>query len=140
MRGFALSLLLIPALCLAGVMTVRVPVIPADLDIEDNGALTSVYHPEGYLTLTEGLPCLPVVPFKVALPTGCRANSMEVIGGEYAPLRASTEIAPSGGCFPLNEGPSEVAPVLDQHIYGRSGFWPLSPVEFTGSGPYGAFP
>jgi len=140
MKGFTLSLLLIPALCLAGVMTVGVPVSPADLDIADNGALTSVYHPDGYLTLTEGLPCLPVVPFKVALPAGCRATSMEVVGAEYAPLRASTEIAPSGGCFPLSEGPSDEAPVPDQHIYGRSGFWPLDPVEFTGSGAIRGIP
>ncbi len=121
-------------------MTIQVPVSASDLNLSDNGPLTSVYHPDGYLTQTEGLPCLPVVPVKIALPTGCRATSIEVINAEYTTLRTSTQVSPSGGCFPLNEGPSDTPPVPDSHVYGYSGFWPLKPIEFTGSGAIRGIP
>jgi hypothetical protein len=140
MRNWFASLILIPALSLAGVMTVEVPVSPADLDINDNGAVTSVYHPEGYLTQAEGLPCLPVVPAKVALPAGCRATSMEVVSQEWVSLRASARIAPSGELFAISEGPSDEPTVPDRHVYGYDGYWPQSPLEFTGSGAIRGIP
>ena len=67
-----LPLLLFYSLTLfAGELSVTVPFSGADLNIAREGFYTSVSIPGMPSMFSPGTPALPIMPVRVALPTGC---------------------------------------------------------------------
>ncbi|OPL19325.1 MAG: hypothetical protein AVO35_11305 [Candidatus Aegiribacteria sp. MLS_C] len=131
--SFLAMLFLLPAAVLAGSMTVNIPFDPSEVSVSERGPVTSVVHPMGYVTYTPGLPCLPFLPVRVALPTGCRATGITVLEESYSTLDGTRYVAPSSGCFPLSRPDLAVPAEADPHVYSRDGFFPERPVMINGS-------
>jgi hypothetical protein len=141
MRFLLSAVLLLAAVPLAASeLTVDIPFDQSRVSLEDAGPYTRVsvqglpsYH-------GEGLPALPMMPVRVALPTGCRALGAEVVEAEYTSLRGSHEVMPAAAPVPFSVQ-QEVTPVEpDPHIYEGDVTFPMSRIEFRGSGPFMGIP
>lgn len=141
MRVFLVCILLLAAVPLAASeLTVDIPFDQSRVSLDDAGPYTRVsvrglpsYH-------GEGLPALPIMPVWVALPTGCRAQGMEVVDARYTSLRGSHEVMPSAVPVPFSVEQRIVPVEPDPHIYDRDVTFPERRVEFRSSGPFMGIP
>ncbi len=141
MRFLLASILLLAALPLAASeLTVEIPFDQNSLRLEDAGPYTKVsvqglpsYH-------GEGLPQLPIMPVRFALPTGCRALDVEVVEAEYTSLRGSHQVLPAAAPVPFSVEQDIVSTEPDPHIYEGDITFPFSRIEFRGSGPFMGIP
>jgi hypothetical protein len=141
MRVLLASVLLLAAVPLAASeLTVDVAFDQSRVSLDDAGPYTRVsvqglpsYH-------GEGLPALPIMPVRIALPTGCRAHGIEVVDAEYTALRGSHQVMPSAAPVPLSVD-APVEPVVpDPHVYDSDVTFPASRIEFRDSGPFMGIP
>ncbi len=115
-------------------LTVSVPFDPSAVTLSDAGPYTTVFVEGAKLINQEGLPALPELGMRVALPTGTVADAIEIVSCEYTELRGRHLVMPAGPVLPLSVV-QEVYPVSpDPHIYGLSTPYPFEPVRLAGSG------
>lgn len=114
-------------------MEVAIPFDPSSVSLAQNGVFTAPRIPGMSLIEVEGQPCLPVMPVRIALPTGCRAVSLEVLDARYSTVMGEYHISPSGPLVPLAMM-DEAIPILpDRHIYSQDAPFPFQACEFGGS-------
>ncbi len=136
----ALLLLASAASAGSGGATVRIPFDPDDLQFVESGGLSGIFLPGAGLVESEGLPRLPVLPVRIALPTGTRATAIEVVEAVYTPVQGLRMIAPAGPLHPLSMTDG-IAPALpDPHVYGLEEPWPLEMCELSSSGALWGIP
>ncbi|MGM0627608.1 MAG: C25 family cysteine peptidase, partial [Candidatus Fermentibacterota bacterium] len=141
MRFLLASILLLAAVPLAASeLTVDIPFDQTRVCLDDAGPYTKVsvqglpsYH-------GEGLPALPIMPVRIALPTGCRAQGIEVVDAQYTSLRGSHEVMPSAAPVPFSVEQRIVPVEPDPRVYEGDVTFPARRVEFRSSGPFMGIP
>lgn len=124
----------------AGELTVSVPFDGTDLNITREGLYTAVYISGMPSMFTPGTPALPIMPVRIALPTGCSATRIEVSDENWETLSGRYEVQPSSGCVPISAGIDHVQAEPDQHIYSRDSYFPAMPAVLTSSSVYWGIP
>ncbi len=117
----------------AGELTVSVPFDASGISISREGLYTSVTMYNTPSMFSVGAPALPVMPVKIALPTGCSATGIRVSNEEWETVVGRYELQPSSGCVPISVGIEQVQALPDQHIYSRNSFFPDEPAVLTSS-------
>jgi hypothetical protein len=135
MKVPCLLVLLLSSILVAAEFELSIPVDPSAVAVENLGPFARVTMPGTTVLNGEGLPGLPVMPVTIALPTGTTATGVDIVDASWIPLGGRFEVMPNGPALPLSVEPQPRPIVLDQHIYGRNGFFPFSTAELTGSGP-----
>lgn len=126
--------------CHAGELTVSVPFQGSDLRVESEGLFTSVTLPDMPSVMVQGAPALPVMPVRIALPTGCAATSVDVASISWETIPGCYDVQPSSGCVPISAGIDQVQSLPDPHIYGRDAWFPGSPVQLVNSSVFWGIP
>ncbi|MCC6871038.1 MAG: hypothetical protein IT351_01515, partial [Candidatus Fermentibacter sp.] len=67
-------------------MLVSIPLDASAVNMDAVGPYTRVSYDGATIINGEGLPSLPVLPVKVALPTGTIARGMTVVEASYTPM------------------------------------------------------
>ena len=117
----------------AGELVVDIPFDASQLQLDQFGMYTRVIAPGLPSFCEEGLPMLPRMPVRVALPTGCRATSVDVVSAEYGSLDGRFTVMPADEPVPFSVD-QEIHPVEpDPHIYGHDRVFPFEMVEFGSS-------
>ncbi|PIE53310.1 hypothetical protein CSA37_01875 [Candidatus Fermentibacteria bacterium] len=132
--------LLAGAVCLAGEFTVSVPVQNAALNVEREGLFTSVTIPGMPSIFAEGSPSLPLMPVRIALPTGCRATSVTVSTQTWENLPGRYDIQPASGCVPISAGIDQTQAKPDAHIYSTNAYYPGTVAELSNSSVFWGIP
>jgi hypothetical protein len=113
---------------------VSIPLGSTEVLTEEAGPYTRVWVEGERVIGEEGLPSLPLVGYRVALPTGAVADGIEIVDATWQPLRAYANVMPAGPTLPLSLE-QVIHPVNpDPHIYGLDRDFPFEFVELTGSG------
>jgi hypothetical protein len=118
----------------AGRMELTIPFDPSSVSLEQDGIFTAPSFTGMSLIEAEGQPRLPVMPARIALPTGCIATSVDVVDAVYAAVPGRHRIAPAGPLVPFSFMGQAVPAAPDQHIYSRDGAFPLQTCELSSSG------
>lgn len=121
------------AVAAAGELTLEIPLDASSIELVDQGCFTGVFAPGAGLIETEGAPRLPVVPVRIAMPTGTRAVSLEVLGAEYQALPGIHRIQPAGRLYPLSLCELALPAPPDPHIYGSDSAYPAQACRLNGS-------
>ena len=124
----------------AGVLTVEVPFNAADLNIAREGLYTSVTIDNMPSMFSPGTPALPIMPVRIALPTGCSATGIKVSDENWETLSGRYEVQPSSGCVPISAGIDHAQAEPDQHIYSRNSYFPSASAVLTSSSVYWGIP
>ncbi len=132
--------MIVSTLCIAGELTVSVPLQGTDLNIQREGLFTSVTIPGMLSVFNEGSPALPIMPVRIALPTGCRATDIQVTGVEWETVSGRFEIQPASGCVPISAGYDQVQAEPDPHIYNRDEYYPGHVAALASSSVYWGIP
>lgn len=135
MRIFAAILLslFLPAAD-AGELTVSIPLDPSAIDIGDAGLFSTVTGTGMGLLGLAGAPSLPAYTERIALPTGCSADGIEVLEARYSPLRGRFDVMPYQTPVPISlMGAGIEFTEPDPEIYGSGEYYPAAPMEFRGS-------
>lgn len=140
MRSAALLLVLPAALALAGEFTVSVTFDRADVLIEREGVYDAVAVPGLPSVATPGAPMLPLMPVKIALPTGCGATRVEVLSSSYTTLPGSFNIQPACASVPISAPLDFVQTLPDPMFYGRDRAFPADQAVLTGSSVFWGIP
>ena len=141
MRFLLASTLLLAAVPLtASELTVDVPFDQSRVSLEDAGPYTRVSVRGLPSFHGEGLPALPIMPVRIALPTGCRAQGIEVVEAAYTSLRGSHEVMPSAAPVPFSVEHRIVPVEPDPRVYESEATFPERPAEFRASGPFMGIP
>lgn len=115
-------------------MELTIPFDPSSVTLSEDGMFTVPSLPGMSLIEAEGQPRLPTLPTRVALPTGCRATSVEVLDAVYAAVPGEHRIAPAGPLVPLSFIGQAVPAAPDMHIYSRDIAFPFESCELSSSG------
>ena len=134
MSRFPVFLLMLAAAALAGELTVTIPFDAGQVQLSTEGVYTGVAVPGMPSISIEGLPCLPLVPVRVAIPTGCRATSMEVVDVSWTDLPGFYDVMPANEPVPISVEMDYVQALPDEHVYSRDAWFPGSPVTLRDSG------
>ncbi|MEN8207998.1 MAG: C25 family cysteine peptidase [Candidatus Fermentibacteria bacterium] len=128
------------AFAAAGEFTVTVPFDQTSISLTEEGIYTAVTV-EGlpYIT-TSGAPCLPIMPVRVAMPTGCIATHIEVVNADYRALRGGYDVMPANEPVPLSVEMDYRQAEPDEHIYSRSSYYPENRVALHSSSVYWGIP
>jgi hypothetical protein len=124
----------------AGQLSVTVPFDDTDLSITREGMYTAVTMPGLPGMFTAGVPALPVMPVKIALPTGCSATVIKVTSENWETVSGRYEVQPSSGCVPISAGVSHVQALPDQNIYSRDSYFPSLSAQLASSSVYWGIP
>ena len=117
----------------AGELTVTIPLDPSAINFEQAGIYTRITGTGMGLMGAEGEPSIPEFTARIALPTGCAATGIEVLGAVYAPVRGSFTVMPASPPVPLSVE-QEIYPVEpNPEIYGSTIPYPQRPISFEGS-------
>jgi len=127
-------------MALANQMEITIPFDPGSVTMQENGIFTAPRFPGMSLIEVDGQPCLPTLPVRVALPTGCRASSVEVVDAVYGSVEGSYRIAPAGPLIPLNFIGQSIPSAPDPHIYHHDGMFPYQTCELSSSGAVWGIP
>ena len=133
-------LLAASALAAAGEVTVTVPFSTSDVSLVQEGVYTAVVAEGLPVIPTEGVPCLPVMPVRVALPTGCAARGLSVVSASYETLPGGYDIMPANEPVPLSAEMDYIQAEPDPEIYGRSSYFPENTATLHGSSVYWGLP
>jgi len=140
MRTLLIGLFAAVFICSAGELTLSVPFDISELNVRSEGLFTSVFISGMPSIFTEGSPALPVMPVKIALPTGCRASSVEVIEENWETVPGRYDIQPSSGCVQISSGVDHVQAEPDMHIYSRDSYFPSAAAQLASSGVFWGIP
>lgn len=135
-----LAAMLITAAAYADVMQITVPFDPEEVRLEANGLYTAPRLEGMSLIESDGQPCLPTLPVRIALPVGCRATSIRAVDAVYEVVLGQYRIAPAGPCFPLSMADAVVPSLPDPSIYSRDAFFPSDACMFNSSGAVWGIP
>ncbi len=117
----------------SGEMTVPIPVDASAINFEEAGIYTRITGTNMGLMGAEGEPSLPEFTARIALPTGCAANGIEVVDAVYTDIRGRFTIMPAAAPVPFSVE-QEIYPVEpNPDIYGSSTPYPRRPFSFEGS-------
>ena len=133
-------LLCIASVSLSGELIVTVPFDGSEVCLVDEGVYTAVVIDGLPAINTEGAPCLPIMPIRVALPTGCRATAIEVIDADYGTLFGGYDIMPANEPVPISVEMDYAQALPDEHIYSRDTFFPSSRADLFSSSVYWGIP
>ncbi len=130
----SMSLLVFAGFSYASEITLNIPFDDTELTITSTGSFMNVTVPGLPSTDIVGSPSLPVMPVRIAMPTGCSAVSLQIIDAEYRTCRIGPElIFPSTLPVPVSL-PGLITPVEpDPAVYSSDEFYPDRIVELTGS-------
>jgi len=135
-----LVIVAIVSVAAAGELTVTVPFDAADLTLSAEGVYTAVSAEGLPFINTGGAPCLPMMPVRVALPTGCAATGLEVVDADYDFLPGGFDVMPASEPVPLSVEMDYRQADPDRHIYSRGGFYPSSMAALHGSSVWWGIP
>lgn len=147
-RGVEVRYSLLPVLALAlfavsvsaDTMEITIPFDPSSVTLSTDGVYTHPRLPGMSLIEVDGQPRLPTLPVRVALPTGCRATSLEVVDAVFAAVPGRHRIAPAGPCFPLSLADQAVPSTPDLSIYSLDEAFPSITCELSSSGAVWGIP
>jgi hypothetical protein len=141
-RSALLSLTIVLAVGAASAarLDVEIPFDPASVTLAEDGIYTSPRLPGMSLIEVDGQPRLPTLPVRVALPTSCRATSLQVVDAVYSPVAGEHLIAPAGPCIPFSMIDQAIPSAPDRHIYSRDDFFPFEACELSSSGAVWGIP
>lgn len=129
-----MSLLVIAGFSYASEVTLNIPFDETELTITSMDTFIKVIVPGLPSTGIVGFPSLPVMPVRIAMPTGCRAVSIKIIEAEYRTFPSGPElILPSTLPVPVSLPGRSVPVQPDPALYGSDEFYPDRTVELTGS-------
>lgn len=118
----------------AGELVLDIPVDPSAVETREAGPYTMVWiDGEGVISV-EGQPALPMLPVRVALPTACVADGVEIVSETWTPIRSRCTVMPAGPTLPLSVEQTVHPVEPDPHIYGHDRTFPFSTVELRSSG------
>jgi hypothetical protein len=139
---YKLLFLLIAAasLAAAGELTVTVPFDGGEVALSAEGIYTAVTVDGLPFIMEEGAPCLPMIPVRVALPTGCAATGLEVIDADYTVLTGGYDVMPASEPVPLSVEMDYQQAAPDMHIYRRDTFYPSTAAALHGSSVWWGIP
>ena len=140
MFRITLLLFVIAAFSVAGELTVTVPFDRADVSLTSEGIYTAVTASRLPYIIHEGAPCLPIMPVRIALPTGCSATGIEVVVADYTNLIGGYDVMPANEPVPLSVEANHVQASPDPEIYGRDTPYPLRMASLHSSSVYWGIP
>lgn len=140
MRATALLALVCVVAAAAGELTVTVPFDRSEVELTEEGLYTVVAVGNLPNIVKEGSPYLPVMPVRVALPTGCRATGIEVIDASYHDLYGCYDVLPANEPVPLSVEMDYVQAPPNPDIYNRSTYFPSSMAAFHSSSVWWGIP
>lgn len=120
--------------------SVTVPFSSAELRIEREGLFTSVHIPGAPSVLTPGSPALPIMPVRVAVPTGNRVTELRITSESWERLPGRYEIQPASGCVPISAGIEHTQSLPNPDIYSRDTWFPLNTAVLSSSSVYWGIP
>ncbi len=137
------ALFVMTSLCLlatAGELTVTVPFDGSTVNLSREGIYDGVSADGLPYIAYEGAPCLPIMPVRVALPTGCRATGIEVTDAEYSELTGCYDVMPASEPVPLSAPAEYVQAAPDPGIYSLSEYYPRRVATLHGSSVWWGLP
>ncbi len=140
MRSVPVFLLLIAAIAAAGEFTVTIPFDQASVRITREGTYDAVTIPGLPSVFTEGAPCLPLMPVKVAMPTGCLATAIEVVRADYTTIPGAFDIQPANAPVPISLPMDYNQAAPDPRFYNRDTAFPTGEAVLTSSSVFWGIP
>ena len=134
------AVLLLVAIAAAGEFTVTVPFDQEGLRITREGMYDAVSVPGLPTVFTEGAPWLPLMPVRIALPTGCIATGIEVVAADYTTLPGAYDIQPANAPVPLSVPVDHTQAMPDPRFYERDTAFPAREAVLTSSSLYWGIP
>lgn len=135
-----LAMLLLSVAASADVMEITIPFDPGAVRIDANGFYTAPRFEGMSLIESEGQPCLPTLPVRIALPEGCAATSIEAVDAVYGVIQGEFRISPAGPLIPLSMVDGVVPSQPDPSIYMRDAFFPSDACMLNSSGAVWGIP
>ncbi len=133
-------LLIAAALAAGGNFTVTVLFDQSDISLSEEGIYTAVTASGLPAISTSGVPSLPVMPVRVAMPTGCVATEIRVVSADYEILRGGYDIMPANEPVPLSVEMDYCQAAPDEEIYTRSSYFPRTQAALHSSSVYWGIP
>jgi hypothetical protein len=140
MKVAGFCVLFLFALGIAGEFTVTIPFDPGTVRITREGSYDAVEVPGLPTVFTEGAPRLPVMPAKVALPTGSAAVSIEIVRADYTTLAGAYNIQPATASIPISLAMDHVQAPPDSRFYDRDRAFPVHEAVLTSSSVFWGIP
>ena len=133
MKLFVFLLITLFSACLAGSLHIALQPALSDLQIINDGSYQRIVLP-GFPSLgLEGEPDLPHMLLRIALPAGCRADSVIITNCVFDTLPSTYTIVPVIPVLcSIDAEPASARP--DEHIYSSSSFYPANLLELWQSG------
>ena len=139
-RVFCILFFAAAALTAGGEFTVTVPFDQTGLSLSAEGIYTAVTAEGLPYISTSGAPCLPIMPVRVAMPTGCIATRIEVVSADYRALRGGYDVMPANEPVPLSVEMDYCQALPDEDIYSRSTYFPAARAALHSSSVYWGIP
>ncbi len=135
------SILLASVLLLATVpataaeLSVTIPFDGSTVQLENVGPYTGVYVANALPITQVGMPAMPTMTVRVALPTGCSASGIAVTDVSYTPIRGRFTVIPATEQIPFSLMGSVSIPVPepDPQIYSSGEYFPRRTIELRNS-------
>ncbi|MCD4701794.1 MAG: T9SS type A sorting domain-containing protein [Candidatus Aegiribacteria sp.] len=129
-----LSLLVLTTFSYASEISINIPFNETEIRITNMDSFMEVTAPGFPSTDIVGFPSLPVMPVRIAMPTGCCAVSIEIIEADYRTFRTGPELVlpttlPVPVSLPVLTTPAQPDPAF----YGSDEFYPDRIAELSGS-------
>lgn len=140
MRSVLGILLLVTTAVMAGEFTVTVPFDQDAVRITREGMYDAVSVPGLPTVFTEGAPWLPLMPVKIAMPTGCIATGIEVTNADYTTLPGAFDIQPANAPVPISVPMDHSQAMPDPRFYDRDTAFPAREAVLTSSSVYWGIP
>lgn len=132
-------LLLLPALLVAGSVTVNLSFLPSDLTFEKSQGFDVVGLANKYHTSDPGKPMLPLAVYQVLIPPDAEVTGVEVVSSEHTDLAGSYRILPAQKPAPLAPLPQPGFVAPDAKTYQSDVPYPSQTAEVVQSGCLGGY-
>jgi len=140
MNRILMILLAAVSIAVGGEFTVTIPFNQSDISLVQEGIYTAVTAEGLPYISTGGAPCLPIMPVRVAMPTGCAATRIEVVGADYKTLTGGFDIMPANEPVPISVVMDYRQTPPDEEIYSRSDYFPRADAALHSSSVYWGIP
>lgn len=140
MKALLSVLLVLATAASSGELTVTIPFDPGTVSVTREGMFDAVEVPGLPFVFTEGAPCLPLMPVRIALPTGCSATGIQVLAADYTTLPGAYSIQPTTAPVPISIQSEHRQAQEDPRFYGRDTPFPAREALLTSSGVFWGIP